>query len=169
MFMTGEPEHFGHNVMGNPRGLFATINVSLLVWGGVKQKDLLHRSRRVQSLTNWLEAQNIRTSIRVFSLNQCGYAEIVVKDYQDQFNINNLAVATHTDFFRRHIFRQLEWSPTWTYGYGSSISTVKPEQIGITLTIQGDPSSKKETDKDFDTYQEKIATAIAEGVHECHI
>jgi hypothetical protein len=168
-FLSGEPEHFGHNVMGNPRGLFATIHVDLLMVWSVRPETLQRQSVRVQALADWLESQQIRTQIIGYALNSNFYTEVVVKDFQDPLNINNLAVATHTDFFRRMIFRQAEYSKTWSSGYGSAISTIVPPMNGITVHVPNNPESVAGVDKMFDKFQVDLTNAIAEGLHEIKI
>lgn len=168
-FLSGEPEHFGHNVMGNPRSVFASINVDMLQSCMVDREVMLRQSVRVQALADWLEGQNIRTQIMAFGLNSNFYSEIVIKAFEDYLNVNNLAVATHSDFFRRVMFRQMEYSPTWTCGYGSGITNTKPEVNGITITTLNNPRSIKQIDDYFDDAQKKITEAIENGETSCYV
>jgi hypothetical protein len=168
-FLSGEPEHFGHQAMGNPRGIFATINVDMLQPWSVKKDVMLRQSVRVQALADWLEGQKIRTQIVAFGLNSNYYAEIVIKSFEDYLNVNNIAVATHVDFFRRIMFRHMEYSDTWSYGYGSGITTTKAEVNGLTITTVNNPRSKEIVDKHFDDIQEKIVKMIDEGVTAAYV
>lgn len=117
-FMSGEPECFGSNVQGriNKRvRLIFGVGASSIVKSEVIHKRSLYFSQVV----DWLEGNGIRTELIGFNTSHCEYIEIVVKRFEDIFNYNDLLVVSHPDFFRRIIFRFIEYSPSWAPGYGN--------------------------------------------------
>lgn len=100
----------------------------------------------------------------------------MVKEFQDHFDLNHLAVGMHPDFFRRTMFLIMEQSKTWTYGYGSSIEYDKrmlkyrpnPED-GLYVYVggyipfdQGKNHGIGELDKSFDLIEDNIQRMIDE-------
>lgn len=121
-YLSGEPEHFGNTDNGIPRGQRMTIVIGS-AWSGATNSTILNdRSKRLIRLTDWLESQGVRVQIVVVYSMECQHVEIVVKHYDEPLSLTDIAVASHSDFFRRIIFRWAEHSETWRYGYGSSIS-----------------------------------------------
>jgi len=120
-YLEGVPENFGQAIMGNPRTVFATINVLISAVHYTKPAYMLHKQKRVMRLVDWLEAQGIRTQIVLTADSEVWHTEIVVKQFHDPFDLNHLAVAMHPDFFRRTCFLIMEQSKTWTWGYGNSM------------------------------------------------
>lgn len=167
-FLIGEPEHFGFMEKTNPRGLFATLYIGLTVPGIVDKDILALRSQKILALVDWLEMQEIRTSIRVINNDMCGYTEVIVKDYSDIVDLNMLAVATHGDFYRRHVFRQLEWSPTWRWGYGSCSQHIKAEPFGITVAAQFQ-STRAQVEDYWGRAQRTITDALENGITQVEV
>jgi hypothetical protein len=121
-YLEGDPECFGSMTNGNPRGLRVNLVVNMGWWSGVNNETINLRSQRIQRLVDWLETQQVRTSIRFVRSTECSHLEIVVKDHDQILDLNDLAVVGHSDFLRRAGFRFDEHSDTWQEGYGSSRS-----------------------------------------------
>lgn len=119
-YLTGEPEMFGNAVMGNPKNIFCTINVlTSFVWWTSPEYQLV-KQKRVLRLVDWLETQGVRCQIIAQDDSEVAFISTVIKEFQDPFNLNDLAVACHPDWLRRVEFLVMEQSKTWSYGYGSS-------------------------------------------------
>jgi hypothetical protein len=114
------PECFGNVSMGNPSGIFANIVTNLSATWNFGAEALAERGRRLVRMVDWLESMQVRTAIRAFACNECAYVEIIVKDFHEPVDLNAVAVIGHPDFFRRHIFRVVENSPTVSGGYGTA-------------------------------------------------
>lgn len=172
-YLEGVPENFGQMIMGNPKSVFATINVlnSAVHW--TSPEYMMHKQKRIMRLVDWLEQQDIRCQIVMTEDSSVSYTQIVVKEFQDHFDLNHLAVAMHPDFFRRTMFLIMEQSKTWTYGYGSSIEYDKrmlkykpnPED-GLYVYVGGyipfENNSTKELDKAFDKIENSIEQMVAD-------
>lgn len=172
-FMDGEPEVAYNATMGNPRSIFATINIHVS-WVSYTEPRYIERlQRRVLRLVDWLESQNIRCQIVATSVTECAYFSCVVKQFTDPVDLNDIAVVCHTDFLRRIIFLIDEQSKTWSYGYGSGISydrrmikySPEPED-GLYIYVGGYiPHSKLKTLEDeFDRIEASVKTMIEDGV-----
>jgi hypothetical protein len=138
--LEGVPETYGQFTMGNPLGLFSTITVNGTASAYVGQEVINHRGQRILRLVDWLETQGIRTSIRLMNSSICSHVEVIVKDFDANFDLNTLAVSSHSEFLRRVIFRIDEHSKTWRSGYGratrfSEIPSVEQLERGISLEI----------------------------------
>lgn len=174
-YLEGSPEVFGNAVMGNPKGIFCTINIlTSYVWN-TSATYILQKQRRVTRLVDWLETQGIRCQI-VASLDcECLAASVIVKEFHDPFDVNHLAVVSHPDWLRRVLFLIKEQSKTWSYGYGSAISydkkmikyTPRPED-GVYVYVGGYiPHPSNNLDKlnaEFDALEEQIERLIEDGM-----
>lgn len=165
----GTPENFGNFTMGNPRNLFVNIMVNSSCPWYVDKKMINYRSARILRLVDWLEGQLIRTSITAIEATECGISYVVCKEYHDPVDLNALAVVTHSDFLRRIIFRQNEYSKTWQSGYGRVTSTSEwsfvedIEDNALHLTVDWF-NNESAIESAFGTFEEKIEEYVAEGM-----
>jgi hypothetical protein len=170
-YLEGVPENFGQAIMGNPRTVFATINVLLSAVHWTSAEYMLHKQKRVMRLVDWLEQQGIRTQIVLSADSEVWHAEIIVKQFHDPFDLNQLAVGMHPDFFRRTCFLIMEQSKTWTWGYGSSLEYdarmlkhKSNEDDGLYVYVGGyipyENNSTKKLDEDFDKIEDHIQNMI---------
>jgi len=118
-FMEGIPEAVGTMRAGNARNRRVNFVINLNQWANVKAKDVIHRGERILRLVDALEAGGVRCQLTGIDSNECAHIEVVIKQHQEPLTITDLAVALHTDFKRRIVFRIDEYSKTWDYGYGS--------------------------------------------------
>lgn len=120
-YLEGEPECFGVMIDGNPRGR----RVNLIIgnaWVHYTEPDaIIARSRRIQRLVDWLENQQIRTSILAVESHNCCHLEVLVKDHDAVLDMRDVAIVSHPEFLRRLTFRFDEYSPSWSSGYGNSL------------------------------------------------
>jgi hypothetical protein len=175
-YLTGEPEHFGQMTMGTPRGIFCDIIINITASATTDQKIINARAQRLNRLIDWLENENIRTSLRAIQTSQCNHAEVMVKNYEDSFDGNSLAIVLNSDFLRRILFRYIEHSKTWEAGYGSVWTHQKnhlnlpPEWIEtntISLVSENAQSVTIVNEK-FDRLEQLLKDAIANGETAIH-
>jgi len=119
-YLMGEPEHFGNAVMGNPKNIFCTINVLTSFVHYTSPEYQIVKQKRLLRLVDWLETQGVRCQIVGQDDSTVAYISTVIKQFQDPFNLNDLAVVMHPDWLRRIEFLIMEQSKTWEYGYGTS-------------------------------------------------
>nr|DAH82352.1 MAG TPA: hypothetical protein [Caudoviricetes sp.] len=120
-YVEGIPETFGNMYNGNPRSKRVNILIPAMVSWGVDHELINKRSERVKRLVDWLETNQVRCAVTIVFTNDNWHCEIVVKKFDEVFNINDIAIATHSEFFRRCQFKFGENSPVLADGYGSSI------------------------------------------------
>jgi hypothetical protein len=174
-YLEGVPENFGQAILGNPKAVFATINIlnSAVHW--TSPAYMLHKQRRIMRLVDWLEAQDIRCQIVLTEDSKVSYSQIIVKQFHDPFDLNALAVGMHPDFFRRTCFLFMEQSATWEPGYGSALEydkrmlNYKPNpEDGLYVYVGGYlPYQNNELaplDKDFDRIEASIQEMIDLGM-----
>lgn len=171
-FMDGEPEVMYNATMGNPRSIFATINIHAC-WVSYTPAEYIERlQRRVLRLVDWLESQNVRCQIVATSVTEVSYFSCVVKQYTDPVNLNELAVVCHPDFLRRIVFLIDEQSKTWSYGYGNGttyderMKKYKPEpEDGLYIYVGGYiPYGNNELlDAAFDAIENRVKTMVENG------
>ena len=120
-------------------------------------------------LVDWLERQNIRCEIIAFRTNQCSLVEVMVKQAYDPLDLDALAIVTHTDFYRRLIFRLDEISKTFVYTHGGSIMKkhgrmhVPPMDGNGFLIYSENADYASEVDRSFDDLEKRIEKTIEDG------
>ncbi len=168
-YLEGEPECWGHNVMGNPQGLFAKIVLNISASAYIDGEVLRRRGQRVTRLVDWLESQHIRTEIVALKANECMYAEVVIKRFDEALNLDSVAVAGHSDFLRRLMFRVAEMSQTWVQGHGSACTInqgtlqLPPIESNGMLIFSENQRYTEEIDRNFDTLEKEIEKALEDG------
>lgn len=120
-YVDGEPECFGTMTYGRIEKRVRLV-YAFSATAHVDPKVIHTKSTRISQLVDWLEANGIRTEILAVESSGVGHMEVQVKRFEDRFVYNDLLVTTHPDFLRRIFFRVAEYSPSWKWGYGSSIS-----------------------------------------------
>lgn len=172
-YLTGEPEMFGNAVMGNPKSIFATINILDSMVSYTNNEYQLVKQKRILRLVDWLETQGIRCQIISQSDSSVAFTSVVVKEFQDPFNLNDLAIACHPDWFRRVMFLVYEQSKTWSDGYGSAIDydakmlKYKPQpEDGLYIYVGGymPYDNVKTLEEKFDELEKKIVDLIDSGM-----
>lgn len=118
--LEGEPECFATSINGAVGTRFANIVIGKVYNCSKSRESLQQMNLEIVSLTNWLESNNIRCSIEIWDTDETFQNHIFIKHHNQPLSIIDLAVATHTDFWRRLQFRFIEHSPTWRSGYGSN-------------------------------------------------
>lgn len=117
-FMSGEPEVFASQINGKANNRFVRIIVNGGLRSGTTEKQINERAKGVLTLVDSLESTNIRAEVVViYHTNNC-HLEIVVKQYQDVLNIDEVASSLSADFFRRIYFKWSEHSGSHTHTYG---------------------------------------------------
>jgi hypothetical protein len=176
-YLEGVPEVFGNAVMGNPKSVFCTINILSSYVYYTKPEYQLAKQKRVLRLVDWLETQGIRCQIICSDDSAVAYTSVVVKEFADPFDLNQLAVVQHPDWLRRILFLVYEQSKTWQSGYGSSMPydrrmkdyRAKPED-GLYVYVGGyiPYDTISELDAAFDKIEETIQrTVVEDGMAYC--
>lgn len=169
-YITGEPECMMSLTDGTPRGRRVRILFNLAAPSFVEADDMASAQKRITRLVDALEAKNVRVAMVGVASSTPDHTEIVTKQYHEPLDLNAIAVATHPSFFRRLVFRVIEYSPTFDSGYGRAKDfggaiTMNPEIIKsddlaeLTLYIGYDYSN---TDHQFDVLETKLTEALAE-------
>lgn len=165
------PESFGNFSMGNPRSMFCTIVVNLSAVWYTPVASMNRRGERLLRLVDWLEHQKIRVQVKLLDSSECMYAEIQAKEFDQYMDLDNLAVAVSPDFFRRCLFRFMEYSPTWQSGYGTSCTIESGrlsfpkrlnEQSGLFLFSENYAELEK-VDPAFDMVHKTISEKLLDG------
>lgn len=172
-FLMDEPEQFGNAIMGNPKNIFCTINVLTSYVYYTKQDYLEQRQKRILRLVDWLESQGVRCQVVATLDTDIAFISVVVKQFQDPFDLNELAVVCHPDWLRRVLFLIDEQSKKWEWGYGNSMSydnkmlkyQPNPED-GMYIYVGGYmPYKDIETlNKKFDEIEEKVGELVDLGI-----
>lgn len=164
-YLEGEPEDFGNSIMGNPARVFAEINVNLAAAKWTSAEYMMRKQKRLLRLVDWLETYGIRCHIRCTVSTDVGSFSVTVKEPQDPFDLNHLAVAMHPDFLRRTVLLVFEQSAKWEFGYGDAVefddvalkSPFADPEDGFTVYVGGYmPYSVKDTPKEY-TYENDVA------------
>lgn len=169
--LEGEPEAFGSMTAGNPRGRRVQIIVNLSWWSEIQESTINARCSRIARLIDWLESQQIRCRVVVIESTAMSHLEIIVKDFDEVLDINDIAVVSHSDFFRRGIFRFKEWSATPQWGYGSPRAF--SEEVGIqdflpeynseySVLIDSQVTGTSRINKDFDDLEKWLSEKLAD-------
>lgn len=117
-FLEGEPECYGHLTDGNPRNRRVSIIVNTNFSANVDKTMVNHRSARILRMVDWLESQGIRTSVTAIESTECSHVEVIVKRFDEPLVLTDIGVVTHSDFLRRIVLRFVEYSATFSSGYG---------------------------------------------------
>lgn len=172
-YMDGDPESMGNATLGNPRSIFATVNIMVGYVASTTAEYIERKQRRVLRLVDWLESQNIRCQIVATEVSSVMNFSVVVKQFTDPVDLNDLAVVCHGDFLRRVLFLLMEQSKTWEYGYGDCITWDKrmiqyvPEpEDGMYVYVGGyiPHRSIKELDEAFDKIEEKVFKMVEDNM-----
>lgn len=168
-FLEGAPECFGVAHNGNPSNLTVNLIMNVSASATVQSEAIIAKQKRLLRLVDWLENQNVRCRITAFESTHTAHVEIVLKDYDEMVDLNDIAVVGHSDFLRRVCFLVSEQSETWSSGYGhpadfttamKSAYTADPAD-GLTIFIGHQSSSDiTEVDKEFDKLRDKLVDVI---------
>lgn len=185
-FMEGDPENFGNSIMGNPNRVFATITVNIAAAKWTTAEYIVEKQKRILRLVDWMEQYGIRTQVKCILFTDAASIMVTVKEHQDPFDLNHLAISMHPDFLRRTCLLIMEQSPTWEFGYGDAVayddralqsSWCDPDD-GYTIYVGGympySPNDTKDgytyendiskLNEDFDKIEKQVAENMKENV-----
>lgn len=117
-YLDNEPECFGVSLFGRQSVKFCTININLSASCAIDSKAISYRNSCICKLVDFLEHNNVHCRVKGFENTQCVHTEIMIKDFVDPLNINDVALISSPDFLRRILFLLAEFSPTWDDSYG---------------------------------------------------
>ena len=174
-YMEGVPESMGTMHNGNARNRRANILINLNQWANIDHQTITHRGERILRLVDALEAGGIRTQLIAAESTQCNHTEIVLKRHDEPLTISDLAVVSHPEFLRRFIFRIVEHSKTFSYGYGSAYSfgtALTPEVIEsgnineMDIVIDSNFTDSETVDESFDQLERLLVWEMSKPVPE---
>ena len=162
--LAGEPECFGtmHNGLMTKR--FANIVVNGNHACRVDQSWIDKKAQRVTRLVDFLETNNVRCKLTIVFSNSDSHLELVVKQYNDRLDLNDVSVALSADFFRRFEFYFSEHSKTHTSSYGRAeglnLTSIKDEDADVDILVNSNDINYCESsiDEDFERVEKKIET-----------
>ena len=174
-FLEGQPECFGVAYNGNPSNVRVNMILNVSAVSYVSAAALQRKQERVLRLIDWLENQGVRCRLIGYESTHTAHMEIMVKDFHESLDLNDVAVVTHGDFLRRVAFLVSEQSKTWSSGYGSpndftrkmkKFFTPDPSD-GMTVFIEDQSTSDLEhIDAQFDKLRDKMSEVIEHNVHD---
>lgn len=174
-FMEGVPESMGTMHNGNARNRRANILINLNQQWNISHEVIKHRGERILRLIDALEAGGIRTMLTGAESSECNHTEVVLKRHDEPLTISDLAVVTHPEFLRRVIFRIIEQSKTFSYGYGSAVmfgQQLTPEVIEsgnvneMDIVIDGNFRDNDTVDESFDQLERLLVWEMSKPVPE---
>lgn len=169
-YLEGAPESMGSMFNGVAR----TRRIRLLVDAGnswdIHFDDINHRSERIIRLSDALERANVRSEISTVFSGQAAHIELIIKQFNETMSVEDIAIALHSEYFRRVFFRIMEYSDTWSSGYGSStwmhhhINELS-SQINDEITVYIMSNMRRSSiDTTFDRLEEYIETELSQSV-----
>lgn len=163
--MEGEPECFGTMRNGNVIKRFANIVINGNHAHWVKGSWIDQKAQRTARLIDFLEASNVRVRVTIVYTNDNSHLELVVKQYNDRLDINDICVALSPDFFRRFEFYWSEHSKTHDSCYGRAenicLSMVREDDVDLNILVGS--NGHREAKDDFNELEKQIE---ANGVNE---
>jgi len=168
-FMEGAPECFGVAHNGNPSNLTVNLIMNTSASAYVDKKAIIAKQARLLRLVDWLENQNVRCRITAFESTHTAHMEVVIKDYDEMVDLNDIAVVGHSDFLRRVCFLMSEQSDTWSSGYGHPADFTEAMKRnfsadpadGLTVFIGHQSTSDiSGIDVEFDKLRDKLVDVI---------
>lgn len=117
-YLEGDPDCFGNMHGGKFERKFASIVVNIAARCDVKREEIAAKSAGVLRLIDFLESNGVRCELGLIVSTDQVHCEIIVKNYRDPLDINELAIGLSADFFRWCIFRLTEHSAKKSGGYG---------------------------------------------------
>lgn len=174
-YMEGIPEAVGTMHNGNARNRRVNITINLNQWAGIDHTVITHRGERILRLIDALEGGGIRCQLTAIESSQCNHTEVVIKKHEEPLTIADLAVVSHPEFLRRTIFRIIEHSKTFHYGYGHAREfgrAVTPEHIvgdnndEMNVFIDGNLRYKDDVDSRFDQVEKLLVWEMSKPVPE---
>lgn len=174
-YMEGIPEAVGTMHGGNSRNRRVSIVLNLNQMAVINHEVITHRGERILRLIDALEAGGIRTSLTAIESSECNHTEVILKRHEEPLTIADLAVVTHPEFLRRVIFRIIENSKTFSYGYGSAIDfgyKLTPELIEgdnineLDIVIDSNFRDNYSTDDMFDQLERLLVWEMSKPVPE---
>ena len=160
--LSGEPECFGtmHNGLVTKR--FANIVVNGNHACRVDQSWIDRKAQRVTRLVDFLEMNNVRVKMTVVFSNDNSHLEIVVKQYNDLLDLNDVSVALSADFFRRFEFYFSEHSKRHSATYGRAedlcLRAIKDDDADLNILVNSNDRMFCESsiDGEFERVETKI-------------
>lgn len=161
--MSGEPECFGTMRNGLATNRFANIVVNGNHAARVNRSWIEKKAERVTRLVDFLEVSNVRVKLTMLFSNDNSHLELIVKQYNDRLDLNDVSVALSADFFRRFEFYFSEHSAQHEMGYGSAnnlhLDATTEDGVDLNILVNSDDLKygQSEIDGQFDAFEKEIS------------
>lgn len=176
-FMEGVPETWGSMHNGNARNRRVSILLDVGNVGHVSHSDITHRGERILRLIDALEAGGVRTEVIAIRSSYTTHMETIIKRHDEPLTISDLAVVSHPEFHRRIQFRMIEYSKSYSSGYGNSLNLTgaideHPEVLHtgnndeMNLFIGGSMRGRTSIDDKFDKLERLLVWEMSKPVPE---
>jgi hypothetical protein len=169
-YLEGQPEDFGNMTLGNPNSIFCLVVINLAMIWYVPEEAVRRRGERLVRLIDWLENKKIRCAIKAFASNDCVHLEMGIKDYTEALDLDTIAVVSHPDFYRRLVFRTMEYSPTYNSSYAmqtllhlDSLRMPRIEHNNGILLFTENHEHATTVDRNFNKVERDIETMLFDG------
>lgn len=174
-YMEGIPESVGTMHNGNARNRRANILINLSQVSGMSHQDIAHRGERILRLVDALEAGGVRCQLVGAESSECTHIEVTLKHHDEPLTTTDLAVVVHPEFLRRILFRIIEHSKTFTWGYGHAFvfgQALTPKNISnelndeLDIVIDGSIKGKDNIDRLFDQIERLLVWEMSKPIPE---
>lgn len=176
-YMEGVPETWGSMHNGNARNRRVNILISVSQVWSIRHQDITHRGERILRLIDALEAGGVRSELTGIESSQCTHTEVLLKRHDEPLTITDLAVVSHPEYLRRILFRVIEYSETYTDGYGRAdcledAVRYHPEMLHsgnndeINIFIGGNMKGISRIDDSFDKLERLLVWELSKPVPE---
>lgn len=104
-----------------------TIYVNLTYTAAVSGREAMKYAKRVTEYVNKFQSSHNIKLVGLFASKQKKdyVVEVLIKDFDERFVLNNVAFAFHPSMFRRLWFSHVESESFWDWGYGSTMGEDK--------------------------------------------
>lgn len=174
-YLEGIPEVMGSMHSGNARNRRVNLVVNINQNWRIDQDVIKHRGERILRLVDALEAGGVRAMITAIESSECNHSEFVIKHHDEPLTISDLAVVTHPEFLRRVIFRIIEHSKTFQYGYGGAMSfgraltpaSVEDDSLNeINIVLDSNHYDVEDIDRLYDQLERLLVWELSKPVPE---
>ena len=174
-YMEGVPESVGTMHNGNARNRRANILINLSQVASMSHQDINHRGERILRLIDALEAGGVRCQLVAAESSECTHVEVTLKHHDEPLTTTDLAVVVHPEFLRRILFRVIEYSKTYTSGYGHAFvfsKALTPKNISnelndeLDIVIDGSIRGKENIDTLFDQIERLLVWEMSKPIPE---
>ena len=158
-YLEGNPDCFGVMQGGRFERRFCSIVINISASCNVDKSTIEQKAKRTLRLIDFLEMNGVRCEVGILSSTTQVHCEVIIKNYRDALDINEVAIGLSPDFFRWVVFRLTEHSEKWGWGYGRPCDASEGEwndaEADNTIYI-GALHDNSDVDKEFDKVEKVL-------------